>query len=71
MRLLLEHLKPGREYVYLDGAFLPAHADEVRLEGWFARHELSGIPQVQALEDPQVLHSTLLDPDYWQARAIG
>lgn len=70
MGLLLEHVKPHREYVYLDGAFLPTNATRVRLDGWIARHDLTAIPQVEALRDPGALAATLADPAYWVKNAL-
>jgi hypothetical protein len=70
MGLLLEHLKPEREYVYLDGTFLPTNAHRVELDGWLARHDLASIPHVEALRNPMVLQEGLANPRYWVDNAL-
>lgn len=64
-RLLLETVREGKEYVFLDGAFLPTHARRVTLEGWFADHDLGTVPQVAARENPTLVPGLLASEDYW------
>jgi hypothetical protein len=65
MRLLLGHIKEGREYVFFDGSFLPTHAHQVSLEGWFADHDLGVIPQVEAQRNPVLIPALLGSQEYW------
>ncbi len=65
MELLWEPIRPGKEYVYLDGSILPTHATRVQLEGLMANHDLTSIPQVEALRNPETLEQTLKSPRYW------
>lgn len=71
MELLLEHVKPDREYVYLDGTFLPTNALRVELDGWLARHDLASVPHVEALRNPEVLAASLANPRYWVENAVA
>lgn len=70
MALLLEHVKPDREYVYLDGTFVPTNALRVELDGWLARHDLASVPHVEALRNPLVLAESLASPRYWVENAL-
>lgn len=70
MQLLLEHVKPDREYVYLDGTFVPTNAFRVQLDGWLARHDLASVPHVEAMRNPLVLQESLANPRYWVENAL-
>jgi hypothetical protein len=60
----------GQEYVWLDGDIFPVNAKDVRFQGWCARHDFGCVPHVAALEDCSIMHSLLLDPDYWKRNAV-
>jgi hypothetical protein len=70
MTELLADVEVGRRYVYLDGLFLPADAEQVKFDGWAAHHEFAHLPQVQALNDPRVLEQTIGDRVYWEKHRI-
>lgn len=65
MTLFTEPMKPDREVVFLDGTLIPTHAFEVHLEGWFADHDLTSVPHVEARRNPALLDSLLASPAYW------
>jgi len=70
MRVLLKGVKVGKKYVYLDGLVHPADAQAVSFEGWAARHSFLHLPQIDAVNDPAALDSTLGNRDYWRERSI-
>ena len=71
MRELLSDVEEGRQYVYLDGFFLPADIDEpLEVVGWHSRHMLDFLPQVEALNDERLLDGMLGSQDYWLENQI-
>jgi hypothetical protein len=68
MQEILAGVVPGQTYVVLDGSVLPADADSVSLDGWYARHELNYLPQTKALQDRAVIDSLLANVEYWRDR---
>jgi hypothetical protein len=68
-KILLKGVRPGLEYVYLDGWVVPTTAEGVRLDGWHSRHDLPFVPQVAALTDPGVQKSVLSNKQYWRSTA--
>lgn len=70
MQGILEDVEPGELYVILDGAVIPADCAGCEFEGWYARHDLNSLPQVDALSDSSIIDSLLANPEYWQANAI-
>src|SRR5215210_3079207 len=40
MSVLLKGVEPGRDYVYLDGFYVPADTGPLGFEGWHAHHDL-------------------------------
>ncbi len=71
MRGILADVKPGKEYVYLDGVFVPSDATGIKYIGEHAMHNLDFVPQVKALEDESVIESILTNVDYWQRNALS
>jgi hypothetical protein len=71
MQILLKGIKLGFEYVYIDGFFIPVHAQNVKFEGWHAHHELDVIPQFLAIIQPAVLDESLGAEAYWRSRQIA
>lgn len=65
MGMLLGHVRPDKRYVFFDGSFLPTHAHRVVLEGWFANHDLSAIPQIEAQRNPNLVPGMLESEEYW------
>jgi hypothetical protein len=70
MSILLKEVEPGREYVYLDGFFLPADTESVNFEGWHARHTLPHLPHAQFRHDPRRLNETIGSKAYWDGRRL-
>jgi hypothetical protein len=60
----------GERYVNLDGYFIPADSPEIAIDGWYARHELPFVPQVEALSDTEVIDVILANPQYWKTSAV-
>jgi hypothetical protein len=70
MKILLKGIRPGEEYVYLDGWVIPTRAKFVRIEGWHSRHDLEFVPQQAALKDLGVRTGLLSANQYWLSTAI-
>jgi hypothetical protein len=70
MKVMCEELEPGQEYVYLDGWFIPTDIEEISMEGMHAYHELNCVPQVEALNDPDVIKELLGNEDYWTENQV-
>jgi hypothetical protein len=71
MEVLLAEVEVDRQYVCLDGQIIPTNAPSVRFEGWYARHNFDFVPQVTALQDPNVERDFLCNPEYWLANALN
>jgi hypothetical protein len=70
MTILLQDIRSGERYVYLDGWVIPTTAERVQIEGWHAEHDLDFVPQVAALDDRSVVDGLLASREYWTARAV-
>lgn len=70
MQEMLSDIEVGRQYVCLDGLFIPTDAAGVEFEGWHAFHDFEFIPQVAALKDSSIIDDILSNEDYWQANAV-
>jgi hypothetical protein len=70
MKTLLKGVKPGEQYVYLDGYVIPTTAAGVTIEGWHAHHDLDFVPQVLAMDDPGVRDDLLASRAYWQSNRL-
>jgi hypothetical protein len=70
MKIMLKGVKPGGQYVYLDGYVIPTPAAGVTIEGWHAHHDPDFVPQVAALDDPSINTDLLRSRDYWQANRV-
>lgn len=70
MQALLAHIELGKQYVCLDGLFIPTDATEVSFEGWHSRHDLEFVPQVAALDDYFVMENVLCSVEYWQSNEL-
>ena len=70
MTVLLRAVEVDREYVYLDGFYIPADLGAIQFDGFFARHDLPWVPQTQALDDPTVVDQILTEVDYWEQNKI-
>jgi hypothetical protein len=71
MKNLLARVEVGQQYVCLDGLMIPTNASRVSFEGWYARHDFDYVPQVAALQDPNVEAEFLCNPAYWQTNAMN
>ena len=69
MQEILAEVEVGRRYVILDGTVIPVDARDFELDGWYARHELRSLPQVNALVNSSVVERVLGNRDYWLANA--
>jgi len=71
MKELLQGVQLGKQYVVLDGRFIPTDQQALDFDGWHASHRLTFIPQIAALSDPSVLHDILTNEEYWQSHRLG
>ena len=70
MKILLRDVQVGEMYVYLDGHVIPATDDGFTIDGWHSRHDLSFVPQVEALVKPEVYNNLLCSRDYWLSNRV-
>lgn len=70
MQEMCGELEVGKEYVYLDGWFIPRETDEIVIEGMHSYHELDGVPQVAALRDKSIIPELLGNEDYWTENEV-
>src|SRR5262245_16336418 len=70
MKILLKGVKPGGLYVYFDGYVVPTTAEGVTIEGWHSHHDLTFVPQVAAMDDPNIYTGLLCSRDYWQSNRV-
>jgi len=70
MQELMADLEEGEEYVYFDGLYIPSECAGAEFEGWYARHNLSFLPHVSALEHESSMKSILANPRYWNENKI-
>ncbi len=70
MKILLKDIEAGKQYAYIDGWVFSTERQDLRFEGWHARHELALVPQAAAVKDRALLDQTLGSEEYWHARAI-
>jgi hypothetical protein len=63
-------LEIGKTYVYLDGTFISTEADGVHFKGIHSSHDLSVVPQVEALKDPSIIKDLLRNSSYWVQNKI-
>lgn len=70
MKVLLKHVELGKQYVCLDGFFIPTDAPGVEIEGWHSQHSLDYVPQVAALDDYFVMENILSSEEYWRSHAL-
>jgi hypothetical protein len=68
--ILLKGIEPGQLYVYFDGWVFPTTAEGIQAEGWHSKHDLDLVPQVAALDNPEVLASLLSSKEYWMSTAV-
>jgi hypothetical protein len=69
MKILLKDIQPGRQYVYFDGWVIPTTAKSVHIIGWHSWHALEFVPQVAALNDPEIRRELLSSREYWLSTA--
>ena len=70
MEQILEDVEVGKRYVIIDGQVIPADCEGAEFNGWFASHKLESLPQVDALNDSEILDKTLALPKYWIDREL-
>jgi len=70
MKEILRNVQVGKQYVILDGHVLERMSKKTSFDGWFARHELDGVPHEQALRDPNVKATLLSSQKYWRTREL-
>jgi len=70
MKEIMADVEPGKRYVIIDGHVIPADAPNVKFDGWHARHDFTGLPQVKALTDKSALDVQLGDRRYWTENAL-
>ncbi len=70
MKILLKDVQAGKQYAYIDGWVFSIDETDLQFEGWYARHELSHVPQAAAVKDVTTLDMTLGNKEYWHSRRI-
>lgn len=70
MKGMMEHIEVGRDYIYLDGYFIPAYEGSFEAEGWYSKHDFSEPPQVTAIDHPEIIEDVLSKREYWDEAKI-
>ena len=70
MKILLNGIRLGEQYVYLDGWVIPTAAKGIHIDGWHSRHDLDFVPHVVALDNSEGSTGLLASRDYWLSTAI-
>ena len=70
MLKLLESIEIGKEYIILDGKIIDSTETNLNFKGWFAFHQFEKIPQVEAINNFEVIHDCLTNVDYWTNNEI-
>lgn len=70
MKEMLDGVKPGEQYVIIDGRVISVDAKKVSFDGWHAHHELVTLPQVEARSDKSILDAHLGSRPYWSTHAL-
>ncbi len=70
MTEMMSDLEPEKEYVYLDGYFLPLDAEDFSLEGLYANHTIAELPHAVELKSAGALEAAFADGEYWADRQI-
>ena len=70
MQTVLVDVEVGKKYVILDGKLIPANKENIEFEGWYAKHNLTQLPQVLAVENMEIVHEKLANQKYWQENAM-
>ncbi|MDX2172566.1 MAG: hypothetical protein SFY56_05555 [Bacteroidota bacterium] len=65
---LLASVEKGEEYVILDGKLINSTETNLHFKGWFASHELNSIPQVDAMDNFELIHHHLTNQGYWEKK---
>lgn len=71
MTPMLETLKEGVKYVYLDGYYVPVDSGPIEIAGIHSNHRFDQVPQVAALDDSTVIEEILGNPAYWEEGAAS
>ncbi|ACR13625.1 hypothetical protein TERTU_1801 [Teredinibacter turnerae T7901] len=70
MKGMMGHVEVGRDYIYLDGYFIPADEGPFEVEGWHSEHDFNEPPQITAQHSPEIIERVLSNPEYWNERKI-
>lgn len=66
MKQMLENVKLGQIYAYIDGCVFQKNSTNIKFEGLYARHKFTQLPHTKALSKPLVEKQVLSNPTYWQ-----
>ncbi|MCB0337556.1 MAG: DUF2750 domain-containing protein [Bdellovibrionales bacterium] len=66
MKEFLSGITPGGKYVYLDGFLLETELSSFHGNGLLMTHDLHFLPQVRAINEPEVLATTFASKEYWK-----
>lgn len=70
MKGMMAHVEVGRDYIYLDGYFIPTDEGPFEAEGWHSKHNFSEPPQVTAMDHPEIIGTILSKREYWDEAKI-
>jgi hypothetical protein len=70
LKILLKGIRAGEQYVYFDGWVIRTTAEAVSFEGWHSHHDLDFVPQVAALNDPEIRTGLPASRDYWLSTSL-
>lgn len=70
MKEILKDAEIGKTYIILDGKLIDKETKDISFTGWFAQHSLDKLPQVEAIENPDIIHERLTKMSYWKDNKI-
>lgn len=70
MKEILSGVKPGEQYVIIDGVIFHIDEKDIEFTGWYAYHTFAKPPQLDARDDRSVLDSQLGNRQYWYDNAL-
>jgi hypothetical protein len=66
MKEILTNAEVGKTYIIMDGKLIDKDQSGIKFEGWFAKHDLDKLPQIEAVKNPEIMHEKLTNESYWR-----
>lgn len=70
MKTFLLSAEIGKTYIILDGKLIDSTKRRIEFEGWYAKHKLDNLPQVEAINNIEIIHERLTQQNYWKKHQL-